>query len=274
VTDNRPIVTLLSDYGVIDEFVGVCHGVIKSIAPQAELIDITHGIAPQHVLQGALVLAETLPFMPVGVHLAVVDPGVGSERRSVAMRSEDGRVLVGPDNGLLVLAADRLGGIDTAVELTNRKYMLAAVSATFHGRDVFAPVAAHLANGVALAALGEELEPTQLVRIEPPAPRIEEDNLHTTVVLVDRFGNVRLNVAPGELRAAVIARGDTIDVEVDGRHYTAQVASTFTDVGLGKLLVYEDSSRTISLAINRGSAARLLGVVTGQGVVLHPPSGL
>jgi S-adenosyl-L-methionine hydrolase (adenosine-forming) len=273
MSEPRPVVTLLSDYGVIDEFVGVCHGVIKSIAPDAELIDITHGIAPQHVLQGALVLAETLPFMPVGVHLAVVDPGVGGERRPVAIRCGDGRLLVGPDNGLLLLAAERVGGVAEVVELTNRRYMLDTVSATFHGRDVFAPAAAHLANGVELSALGPAMDGEVLVRVELPAPRIEEDNLHTTVVLVDRFGNVRLNVAPGELRAAAIASGDSIDVEVDGRHYTAQVASTFADVGLGKLLVYEDSSRTISLAINRGSAARLLGVVTGQGVILHPPGG-
>ena len=147
-------ITFLSDFGLKDDFVGTCHGVIKRIAPEAQIIDITHGIEPQAVLQGALVLASTLPYMPEGVHLAVVDPGVGGDRRALALRDASGRLYVGPDNGLLVPAAEKLGGIDGAWQLTNSDYMLEPVSATFHGRDVFSPAAAHLAPGVDPAELG------------------------------------------------------------------------------------------------------------------------
>src|SRR5438270_5020041 len=134
-------ITFLTDFGVRDDFVGTCHGVIKRIAPEAQIIDITHGIEPQRVLQGALVLRNTLPYMPPGVHLAVVDPGVGSSRRGVVLAGPEARFYVGPDNGLLVPAAERLGGIAQAHELTNPEYRLDPVSYTFHGRDVFSPAA-------------------------------------------------------------------------------------------------------------------------------------
>jgi S-adenosylmethionine hydrolase len=245
--------------------------VIKRIAPEADIVDITHGILPQHVLQGALVLADAVPFMPVGVHLAVVDPGVGGGRRPLALRGADDRLYVGPDNGLLLVAADRLGGVVEAVELVEPAYMLEPVSATFHGRDVFAPAAAHLANGVPLGKLGPPVDPEGLVRVALPEARVEDGRVHATVVVVDRFGNLRLNVTAADLDEAAIEHGDPVEVEVDGRHYSAVVARTFADVGLGKLILYEDSSRSMSLAINRGSAARHLAVVTGQGVALVAP---
>ena len=145
---------------------------IKQIAPDADVIDITHGIPPQHVLQGAIVLANTLPYMPIGVHMAVVDPGVGGPRKAVAVRGADGRLYVGPDNGVLLVAADRLGGVAEAVELANTKYMLEPVSRTFHGRDIFAPAAAHLACGVALEEFGEAIEAGDLERLEVPEPHV------------------------------------------------------------------------------------------------------
>jgi len=138
------LITFLSDFGLEDDFVGTCHGVMKIIAPEVEILDITHGIQRHGVLQGALVLANTLPYFPTGVHLAVVDPGVGSGRRSLALRSGDGRLFVGPDNGLLVPAAEKLGGIEAAHEITNPAYLLDRVSATFHGRDIFSPAALRL----------------------------------------------------------------------------------------------------------------------------------
>jgi hypothetical protein len=235
------------------------------------VIDITHGILPQHVLQGALVLADALPYMPAGVHLAIVDPGVGGGRRPLALRGTDGRLYVGPDNGLLLVAADRFGGVVEAVEIAEPEYMLAPVSATFHGRDVFAPAAAHLACGVRLEQLGPQLDPGGLVRVALPEARVEDGRVHATVVVVDRFGNLRLNVTAADLREAEIEHGDTVEVEVDARHYTAVVARTFADVGLGMLILYEDSSRSMSLAVNRGSAARHLAVVTGQSVALVAP---
>ena len=143
-------ITFLTDFGLEDDFVGTCHGVLKRIAPDSQIIDITHGIRPGHVLQAALTLANTLPYMPAGVHLAVVDPGVGTGRRPLALRDAEGRLHVGPDNGLLIPAAERFGGVVEAHELANSEYALDSVSRTFHGRDLFSPAAAHLALGVAL----------------------------------------------------------------------------------------------------------------------------
>src|SRR4051812_39756332 len=162
------LITFLTDFGLEDDFVGTCHGVMKRIAPDVEIIDITHGIQPQSVLQGALVLANTLPYLPEGVHLAVVDPGVGGDRREIAISGENGRIYVGPDNGLLVPAAEKLGGIQAAHEISNRQYALEPVSATFHGRDVFSPAAAHLARGLDIAELGPALEIDSLSRLEVP----------------------------------------------------------------------------------------------------------
>ena len=153
------VITFLSDFGVEDDFAGTCHGVIKRIAPEVDVIDITHGIQPTSILQGSVVLASTLPYMPEGVHLAIVDPDVGTPRRALIVRTADDRLLVGPDNGLLVPAAERLGGIAAANEITNREYALEPIAPTFHGRDIFAPAAAHLALGLDPADLGAAVEP-------------------------------------------------------------------------------------------------------------------
>ena len=165
------IVTLLTDYGRDDDFVGVCHGVIRSIDQDAQIVDITHGIRRYAVRQGAIVLRNTLPYMPVGVHVAVVDPQVGTERRAVALRTADGRILVGPDNGLLSLAWKRCGGVEMAVDVTRSPHRLEPVSATFHGRDIFAPVAARLAAGAELADAGRPARAEALAAVDLPAPR-------------------------------------------------------------------------------------------------------
>jgi S-adenosylmethionine hydrolase len=242
--------------------------VIARIAPGTCVIDITHGIAPQNVLEGALVLADTLPYMPLGIHVAVVDPGVGGPRRPVALETADGRVLVGPDNGVLLEAAERLGGATRAVELTEEAYMLRPVSPTFHGRDLFAPVAAHLALGVPLEALGPALDPARLVRVELPRSHVEPGRIQATVLAVDRFGNVRLNVGAGELAQAGIDAGAPVEVEVAGKRFAATVARTFADVRPGGIVLVEDSSRSVAVAVNRGSAARTLSTVPGQEVVV------
>jgi S-adenosyl-L-methionine hydrolase (adenosine-forming) len=243
--------------------VGTCHGVIKRIAPDVEVIDITHGIPPQHVLQGALVLANTLPYMPAGVHLAVVDPGVGGDRKAVVLRGDD-RVFVGPDNGLLVLAAEKLGGIREAVEIRNDEYLLHPISATFHGRDVFAPVAAHVAAGLELAALGPSVEPDTLVRLDVPAPGIGKGRVRVTTLYVDRFGNVQLNVTRDDLAAAGIAAEDQIEIDVGFESYFATVATTFADVRTGDILLYEDSYGNVAVAINGGNAAEMLAARPGS----------
>jgi S-adenosylmethionine hydrolase len=242
--------------------------VIARIAPGACVIDITHGIPPQNVLHGALVLADTLPYMPGGVHVAVVDPGVGGSRRPVGLETADGRVLVGPDNGLLTEAAERLGGVARGVELTVEEYMLRPVSPTFHGRDLFAPIAAHMAIGVPLESFGPTLDPEQLVRVELPRAQVEPGRIQATVLAVDRFGNIRLNVGAADLARAGIEGGARIEVEAAGRRYAATMARTFADVRRGEIVVVEDSSRSVAVAVNWGSAARTLATVPGQEVVV------
>src|SRR5947209_6753044 len=168
MADSAPVITFLSDYGLEDDFVGVCHAVIASLCPAARVIDLTHGVGRQDVRSGALILEQALPYLPIGVHLAVVDPDVGAERRAVALRSGDDRVLVGPDNGLLSLAAERAGGVIEAVDIAQSQFRLEPVSATFHGRDIFAPVAAAVARGVPLAEVGDACDPDRLVRLTLP----------------------------------------------------------------------------------------------------------
>ena len=198
------VITFLSDFGVEDDFSGVCHGVIKRIAPEVDVIHITHGIEATSILQGALVLANTLPYMPVGIHLAVVDPDVGTPRRALVVRTGDGRVLVGPDNGLLAPAAEVAGGAVAANEITNRAYALEPVSPTFHGRDVFAPAAAHLALGLDPGELGEAVELDSLIKLEVPKAEIGSRRIRATCLLVDRFGNIRAERhADGDLAEAM-----------------------------------------------------------------------
>jgi S-adenosyl-L-methionine hydrolase (adenosine-forming) len=258
-------VTFLSDFGLQDDFVGTCHGVIKRIAPETQIIDITHGIPPTEILQGALVLANTIPYMPVGVHLAVVDPGVGGSRRPLALRDAEGRLYVGPDNGLLVPAAER-AGIETARELANPAYALEIVSRTFHGRDLFAPAAAHLARGVDPAELGPPLDPDALVRLDLPQPRLGETRIDATALYVDSFGNIALNLTRDDADAAGIVPGTQVELELAGERYYAVAARTFADARAGDIILYEDSYRNMSLAINRGNAAQLLHATAGQAV--------
>jgi S-adenosyl-L-methionine hydrolase (adenosine-forming) len=259
-------VTFLSDFGLQDDFVGTCHGVIKRLAPEAQIIDITHGIPPRQVLQGALILANTTPYMPEGVHLAVVDPGVGSSRRPLALRSGDGRLFVGPDNGLLVPAAERLGGIEAAHELANPDYALDTVSRTFHGRDLFSPAAAHLVSGVALEELGPPLAVDALARLDIPAPDIGENRIRATVLYIDRFGNVQLNLTREHLQEAEVSAGTTVEIELALERYYAIAARTFADARSGDVILYEDSYRNIALAITGGNAAELFNAAPGQEV--------
>jgi S-adenosylmethionine hydrolase len=242
--------------------------VIKRIAPEAEVIDITHGISPQHVLQGALVLANTLPYMPVGIHVAVVDPGVGGDRKPLALRGGDGRCYVGPDNGLLLVAADRLGGVEQAVQIAEERYMLTPVSRTFHGRDIFSPAAAHLAVGVELEELGPRLEPGELARLEVPAPQVGSSRIRATALYVDRFGNIQLNLTSEQLEQVGILPGTKVEVEVRFERYFAVAARTFADVRPGDIVLYEDAYRNIALAINQGDAARMFSARVGQEVKL------
>ena len=267
------VITFLTDFGLQDDFVGTCHGVIATIAPEARVIDITHGVRPGHTMQGALVLANTLPYMPAGVHLAVVDPGVGSSRRALALRDREGRLYVGPDNGLLLPAAERFGGVAEAHELANAEYSLQPVSRTFHGRDLFAPAAAHLAAGLALEKLGPPVDPEELVRLEVPQPEVGQNRIRTVALAVDRFGNVALNLQREQVEHTQLAAGARIELSCGGDRYYAVFARTFGDAPRGSLILYEDSYGSLALAVSRGSAAHLLRVEEGAEIVLDLAGG-
>jgi S-adenosylmethionine hydrolase len=260
-------ITFLSDYGLDDNFVGVCRGVMARIAPEAQVIDITHAVAAQDVRQGALVLAQSVPFMPEAVHLAVVDPTVGTRRRPVAVEAGPA-VLVGPDNGLLVWAAEALGGVKRAHAITSPSHRLDVVSNTFHGRDVFAPAAAHLAAGVDLAALGEPVDPDGLVQLARSVSRVDDDHIHGEVVLVDHFGNIELNIDRAQVESVGVMLGDRVEVRVGGQAHQMPFEETFGSVPAGRLVLHEDSFRFITIAVNQGRAADRLRVRTGDPVVV------
>jgi S-adenosyl-L-methionine hydrolase (adenosine-forming) len=266
-----PVITFLSDYGLADDFVGVCHGVIARICPEARVIDLHHGIRRHDVRGGALVLRGSLPYMPVGFHVAVVDPDVGAERRAVALRLADERVLIGPDNGLLSLAAEVGGGVVEAVEIAHSPFRLEPVSATFHGRDIFAPVAARLAAGAALADAGEPCDPAGLVIVELPRPRREDGALVAHALYVDRFGNVQLDVTHADLADSGVKLGHEVVLEA-GRagRAAAHFARTFADARAGELILYEDAYRMLAVAVSHGDAATTLGVSVDDELRIRP----
>ncbi|MBI4260150.1 MAG: SAM-dependent chlorinase/fluorinase [Actinobacteria bacterium] len=264
----RPIV-FLTDFGVEDEFVGVCKAVVAGIAPDASVIDLTHAIPPQDVLAGALTLARAAPYLPAdAVVLAVVDPGVGTARRPIAVEAAAGPILVGPDNGLLSLAWEVLGGVRQALVIENDDLFRRPVSATFHGRDVFSPVAAHLAAGLALEEVGSAVSGGGLVRVGVPAPVVGDGRIEARVLSVDRFGNVQLNVRPQHLATAGL--GDAVTVDP----YTLRRVASYADVGPRELAFLVDSSGWLAVVANGGSAAVALAVGRGDAVILTPPAGV
>lgn len=260
---SRPIV-FLTDYGTTDEFVGVCHGVMLRIAPDARIVDLTHAVPRQDVMRGGLTLGRATSYMPGdSVYVAVVDPGVGSGRRSIAVRASSGAILVGPDNGVLSLAWEALGGAEAAVEITSDAVVLRPMSHTFHGRDVFAPAAAHLAAGVPLAQLGPSIATGELNVVELPGPMVASGAIGARVTGIDGFGNVQLNVGPNDLEAAGIGA----ILMVHGREVPR--VGTFVDLPERTLGAIIDSQGQLALVVNRGSAAETLGLATGKTVVLE-----
>lgn len=271
---QRPVITLLTDYGVADEFVGVLHGVIASICPDARVIDLSHGVPPQDIGAGAAMLLHSLRYMPVGIHVAVVDPTVGGDRRAVALRLPDGRILVGPDNGLLWPAAEAGGGVEAAFEISASPWLLEPVSATFHGRDIFAPVAARLAGGEPLDAAGRSFDPAELVKLETPRARAEDGVILAPVIGVDGFGNVQLGAVHQDLESIGVGLGGQVELRLEsGESHAGIYALTFGDVSGDQLLLFEDSTLQLALALNRGRAADLLGVRAGDGlrIARHEP---
>ena len=257
--EPRPV-TFLSDFGYTDEFTGVCRSVIFRIDPAITVIDVTHGIAPGDIRRGALALAALVPYSAPAVHLAVVDPGVGSDRRALAIAAGD-HFLVGPDNGLLILAAERLGGPDSAFEVSASPVRLAPMHRTFHGRDIFSPVAAALARGLTPDELGSEIDVTGLVRIEMPEASLDRDHLTGHVMSIDRYGNLALNIGPELILESFLRDGEALAVESGGRVVAeARFGSAFADVESGDPVLYPDSSGCLSLAVNLGNAAETFGL--------------
>lgn len=261
-------ITFTTDYGLEDEFVGVCHGVLKRFAPEAHILDITHGIPPQDVVAGATVLAQAVGFMPPAVHLAVVDPGVGTKRRGVVLDTKEGFPLVGPDNGLLSLAAKELGGIVAAHEISNKDLFLSTPSKTFHGRDVFSPVAARLASGTPVSDVGPPVPFESLVQLEVRRSRVDDDHVHGQVVQADHFGNIQLNIHRQDLEGAGILLGDGMELRAGGKSYTVPYCEAFAEVPQGRLAILEDAYRHITIVVNQGSAAKHLEARRGDPVIL------
>jgi S-adenosylmethionine hydrolase len=273
---RHPFISFLTDFGP-DGPAPICRGVMLGIAPDAQIVDIAHGIRKYAIRDGAYLLWCALPYLPVGTHVAVVDPGVGTDRLPIAIRSGRGDVLVGPDNGLLVPAAERLDGIAEARVLDNRALWLpSATSSTFHGRDIFSPVGAHVANGTPFEEVGHAVPIDNLVRLDFPRPSVTSGELRTAVQYIDSFGNVRLAGDPSDLGAAVgqLKEGRRLALELnsDGaaRRATATWERTFGRVAIGATLLYEDSFGQLALADNQGDVAARLGLRVDQAVVVRP----
>jgi S-adenosylmethionine hydrolase len=258
---DDPFITFLTDFG--DTAPATCRGVIWSILPTARINDLTHGATAYGVREAALLLWSSLPYQPVGVHLAVVDPGVGTERRAIALQVARGDRLVGPDNGLLRPAAERLGGIVAAHELANRTLWRDVVSHTFHGRDIFAPVAAHLAGGTPIAETGPALDPAELVPLTFPEPVVRDGWLETHVLFVDSFGNCRLAGQPQDLAALGrgLTPGDRFRVRMGDAAVDLPWQITFAAVDAGTALLYEDADYAgLAIGVNQGSASDRFGL--------------
>lgn len=260
-------ISFTTDYGLDDGFVAACEGVLGRVCPAARVLHVTHTVPAQNVRRGAAVLAQTVPYLPESVHLAVVDPGVGTARRPIALEAAMG-LLVGPDNGLLVPAAEALGGIRAAHELRAEEFRLSTVSATFHGRDVFAPAAAYLARGISIDELGPALDPASLVRFPEPSTIAERGRITTEVLGVDTFGNIQLAADGSHVDSAGAHRGTAVLAHLGGRTVPATLADTFGDVDDGQTVVYLDSSGRLAIAVNGGSAATEFGGEPGEQVVL------
>lgn len=261
---TRPIV-FLTDYGWTDAFVGICHGVIARIAPDARVIDLTHAVPRQEVMRGAVELARAVPFMPdEAVYVAVVDPGVGSDRRAIAAVA-GGSILVGPDNGLLSLAWEALGGVEEAAEIANPKVMLSPVSRTFHGRDVFAPAAAHLASGLPLSEVGQEVAVSTLHRLDLPRPMVAPGAVGTRVTGTDGFGNIQLNATENDLASAGIEEVRVL--VVNGRRMPR--AGTFAELPEGEPGLIVDSHGFVAIVVNHGNAAAMLRLKARDAVVIE-----
>jgi S-adenosylmethionine hydrolase len=276
-SSQRPFISFLTDFGP-DSAAAICRGVMLSIARDAQIVDISHSVRKYAVRDGAFLLSGALPWMPVGVHVGVVDPGVGTVRRPIGLLTGRGDVLIGPDNGLLIAAAERLGGIREARVLENKEWMLERTSSTFHGRDIFSPMAANLAIGREFGVVGSLVDPETLIAIRFPEPNVGDGVLESAIVYVDSFGNLRLAGVRSDLADAVgeLSPGREFRIEFAGSNgeapivETAPWARTFGEIPIGRPLLFEDSSGRLAYADNQADAARRLGVGVDRPVTIRP----
>lgn len=268
---KREIITFTSDYGLEDEFVGVCHGVMLMIAPHARIVDVHHNILRQQIRHGAVVLEQSIKFLPEGVHLAVVDPSVGSARRPIVIETRSGQILVGPDNGLLIPASIECGGATKAWDIKTEEFLLRPISRTFQGRDIFAPASAHIANGVDPSELGTSIPVDELIPLEIPKAWLHDDHLHAEVLQVDRFGNLQFNFGRNELADAGLDGDERLlEVRMEGHRLRVPLGDTFADVDDGDFVLVADSYNHLSLAVNKGDAAGKLQAGTGSTAIVGP----
>jgi S-adenosylmethionine hydrolase len=261
--------TFLSDYGFEDAFLGVCKGVIARTAPQVQILDVLHLVNPQDVEQGAAVLASAVPYLPApAVHLALVDPFGSTPVRGVAVRTADGSTFVAPDNGLTSQAWEIAGGATAAHVLDNAALWNPMPARTFRGRDIFSPVAARLATGLPIEEVGTRIDVEDLERLAMRLPTVDDDHVHGEIVMVDHFGNLTLNLHRADLEAAGVHLGDTVELRCGGKTLTVPFTLTYGEVARGRLAVCEDSFRTVTIAVNQGSAASALRARRGDPLVL------
>jgi len=270
--DVKRLIVLMTDYGYRDPYVGVVKGVIKSINPNAEIIDLTHGIQRHNVLEAAVMLAVSAKYFPKGsIFVVVVDPGVGSARRSILIETTN-YILIGPDNGCLTLLAER-DGVKRVFDISNSKYRLPEVSATFHGRDVFAPIAAWVSLGVPLEDVGVEISYDSVVKtgVEKPSIHVDMGVIEARVVYIDVFGNVMTNIEREDLKPLGLRIGDELSLHIPSGEYKCKYVPSFSWVGVGELACYINSWGFFEVAINMGDASRVLGLKQGDPIkiVVH-----
>jgi len=257
-----PTIVFMTDFGTVDDSVAICRGVMYSIAPEVRIVDLTHQVTPFSILDGARFLYGATPYYPSGtVFVVVVDPGVGSTRKAVVVKSKHGQYFVLPDNGLMTLVQDR-DGIESARDITNRNWMIgAALSSTFHGRDIFSPVGAHIAHGEDWTAVGPELDVSKLVRLDITSAKLDERGLSGEVIATDGpFGNLVTNISGDDFLKLGYSRGQTAHIALGKNEMDIPFVRTFSDVPLNKPLLYIDSRGHLGLAVNQGSFAGTYGV--------------
>jgi len=266
----RPTIVFMTDFGVVDDSVAICRGVMYSIVPDLRIVDLTHQVTPFSIADGARFLYGTTPYYPAGtVFVVVIDPGVGSTRKAIVVKSKRGQYFVLPDNGLMTLVQDR-DGLDAAREIANPAWMIgAALSSTFHGRDIFSPAGAHLARGDDWTQVGPELDPGKLVRLDLKPATLNDHGLSGQVIATDGpFGNLVTNISGDEVVKLGYARGQTLPITIGDKKMEIPFVRTFSDVPLKQPLLYIDSRGRLGIAVNQDSFARTYGIAPPQPIFI------